>query len=337
MSVTSETQEERARKRTEQISRFRRVTHSSSDEVFQVLVTVLASAIIVIIVATAVVLGRGSILVLGRFGVGFITGSNWNTIVGRESYGVLPYILGTLVTSGIAIGIGIPISLGIAIFLAEMAPGRIRAPLSQLIELLAAVPSVIYGLWGLFVLRFWIADYIEIPLSTHLGFISIFQGSPNGLDLFTAGVILAIMIIPTVSAISKEVMLAVPDSQREAAYSIGATRWEVVKLGVLRYARSGIFGAAILGLGRAVGETMAVTMVIGNAIGPGAFPTSLFKSGQTMASLIVNEFSEAEAGSLHQSALIGIALVLFMIALLINVFAQLMVWKVLKVKSGSVE
>ncbi len=299
--------------------------------------TLLASAIIVIIVATGVVLGRGSFLVLGKFGFGFITGSNWNTIVGREAYGVLPYILGTLVTSGIAIGIGIPISLGIAIFLAEMAPGAIRAPLSQLIELLAAVPSVIYGLWGLFVLRFWIADYVEIPLSTHLGFISIFQGSPNGLDLFTAGVILAIMIIPTVSAISKEVMLAVPASQREAAYSIGATRWEVVKLGVLRYSRSGIFGAAILGLGRAVGETMAVTMVIGNAIGPGAFPTSLFKSGQTMASLIVNEFSEAEAGSLHQSALIGVALVLFMIALLINVFAQLMVWKVLKVKGGSVE
>jgi phosphate transport system permease protein len=262
---------------------------------------------------------------------------NWNAIVGQESYGILPYILGTLVTSGIAIGIGIPISLGIAIFLAEMAPNRIRAPLSQLVELLAAVPSVVYGLWGLFVLRFWIADYVEAPLSTSLGFVPIFQGTPNGLDLLMGGVILAIMIIPTISAISRDVMSAVPSSQREAAYSIGATRWEVVRIGVLSYARSGIFGAAILGLGRAVGETMAVTMVIGNSTGVGALPVSLFRSGQTMASLIANEFNEAEAGSLQQSALIGVGFTLFLIALLINVFAQLMVWRVLKVKGGAVE
>ena len=333
--MTTETQQDQ--KRAVLFEKFRRVSLSSSDDVFEILVTLLASSIIVIIAVTGVILGRGSSLVLGNYGFSFLTGVNWSTVVGQETYGVLPYILGTLVTSGIAIVIGIPISLGIAIFLAEMAPSAIRTPLSQLIELLAAVPSVIYGLWGLFVLRFWIANYVETPLSTNLGFIPIFQGSPNGLDLFMGGVILAIMIIPTISAISKEVMLAVPSSQREAAYSIGATRWEVVRLGVLKYARSGIFGAAILGLGRAVGETMAVTMVIGNAIGPGAFPTSLFKSGQTMASLIANEFSEAAAGSLQQSALIGTALVLFMIALLINVFAQLMVWKVLKVKGGSVE
>lgn len=314
-----------------------RMASVTYDGLFEILSTIFACGIIVIIAATAVILGRGSLPVLGKFGAGFVTGLSWNAIPGQELYGILPYILGTLVTSGIAIVIGIPISLGIAIFLAEMSPNSIRVPLSQLVELLAAVPSVIYGLWGLLVLRFWIANYVETPLSSNLGFIPIFQGAPNGLDLFMAGIILAIMIIPTISSISRDVMMAVPASQREAAYSIGATRWEVVRMSVLNYARSGIFGAAILGLGRAVGETMAVTMVIGNSTGVGALPVSLFRSGQTMASLIANEFNEAEAGSLHQSALIGIGLMLFLIALLINVFAQLMVWRVLKVKGGAVE
>lgn len=310
---------------------------SVGDDIFEALSTIFACAVIVVLALTGIVLIRGALPVLGTFGANFVSGVNWNAIIGQESYGALPYILGTLVTSGIAIAIGIPISLGIAIFLAEMAPKSVRAPLSQVIELLAAVPSVIYGFWGLFVLRFWIIDYVETPLSTSLGSIPVFHGSPLGLDILMGGVILAIMIIPTVSAISKEVMMAVPASQREAAYSIGATRWEVVRIGVLGYARSGIFGAAILGLGRAVGETMAVTMVIGNAIGSGAIPTSLFRSGQTMASLIANEFNEAEAGSLHLSALIGVGLILFAFALLINVFAQLMVWRVLKVKGGAVE
>ena len=314
-----------------------RFGHSSSDEVFEIASTALASATIIIIALTGVILGRGSLLVFEKFGVNFVPGVNWSTVIGQESYGVLPYILGTLVTSGIAIAIGIPISLGIAVFLAEMAPKAVRGPLSQVIELLAAVPSVIYGLWGVLVLRDWMINYVETPLSSSLGFIPIFQGQPNGLDNLMGGVILSIMIIPTISSISKEVMMAVPSSQREAAYSIGATRWEVVRMGVLSYSRSGIFGAAILGLGRAVGETMAITMVIGNATGPGALPTSLFRSGQTMASLIANQFNEAAAGSLQQSALIAVGLVLFLIALLINVFAQLMVWRVLKVKSGAVE
>ncbi|HYY90631.1 MAG TPA: phosphate ABC transporter permease subunit PstC [Candidatus Dormibacteraeota bacterium] len=334
MSVTKEVQDSR----DGQLQKFSdRITAATSDQLFEILSTVFACSIIVTIALTVVILGRGSLLVFEQFGFGFVTGVNWNAIVGKESYGILPYILGTLVTSGIAIGIGIPISLGIAIFLAEMAPNRIRAPLSQLVELLAAVPSVVYGLWGLFVLRFWIANYVEAPLSTSLGFLPIFQGAPNGLDLLMGGVILSIMIIPTISAISRDVMSAVPSSQREAAYSIGATRWEVVRIGVLSYARSGIFGAAILGLGRAVGETMAVTMVIGNSTGVGALPVSLFRSGQTMASLIANEFNEAEAGSLQQSALIGVGFMLFLIALLINMFAQLMVWRVLKVKGGAVE
>jgi len=336
MSVTEEILAKESHKQA-RLSQLRRLVHPSTDEVFEVLSTVIACVVIAILVLMAAVLIRGSIPALSNFGVGFVTGFDWNTIIGQETYGVLPYILGTLVTSGIGIAIGIPVSLGIAIFLAEMAPNSIRAPLSQVIELLAAVPSVVYGFWALFVLRFWIISYVETPLSSSLGSVPLFHGSPLGLDIMMGGIILAIMIIPTISAVSKEVMMAVPSSQREAAYSIGATRWEVVRMGVLSYSRSGIFGAAILGLGRAVGETMAITMVIGNAIGPSAIPTSLFKTGQTMASLLANEFNEAEAGSLHLSALVGVALVLFVFALLINVFAQLMVWKVLKVKAGAVD
>ncbi len=285
-----------------------------------------------------IVLVSGAYPVLQRFGfVGFITGMNWNPVVGREAFGALPYILGTLVTSAIAIAIGVPVSIGIAVFLSEMSPWTVRGPVSQLIELLAAVPSVIYGLWGLFVFRFWVKDWIETPLSTYLGSVPVFSGTPFGLDILTAGLILAIMIIPTVSSVSREVMLAVPSSQREAAYSLGATRWETVRMGVLSYSRSGIFGATILGLGRAVGETMAVTMVIGNAIGAAAIPTSLLKAGQTLSSLIANEFNEADPTSLHPSALIGLGLILFLFALLINIFAQLLVTRVLKVKGGSIE
>ncbi len=244
--------------------------------------------------------------------------------------------MGTLVTSGIALLIGVPLSLGIAVFLVEMAPKTLRVPIGYLVELLAAVPSVIYGLWGLFVFRFWIVDYIETPLSNYLGWIPIFSGTPFGLDLFTAGAILAIMIIPTVASISKEVISAVPNSIREGAYSIGATKWEVIRHWVINYGRSGIFGAIILGLGRAVGETMAVAMLIGNATGPAAMPTSLFKPGQTMASLIANGFLEATT-KLEVSAYIGVGLVLLIMSLLINVGAHIMVTRVLKVKGGTIE
>jgi phosphate transport system permease protein len=311
----------------------------SVDEGFEILSTLLASAVLVILALTAIILIRGSIPVFGRFGIRYLTSLDWNVAdtAAASAYGVLPYVLGTLVTAGIAIAIGIPVSLGIAVFLAEMAPSSIRAPLAQLIELLAAVPSVVYGLWGVLVLSPWLANYVETPLITRFGYIPIFRGAPNGLDYAIASIILAIMIIPTISSISKEVMMAVPASQREAAYSIGATKWEVVRMGVLSYSRSGIFGAAILGLGRAVGETMAVTMVIGNATGSRAVPTSLFIEGQTMASLIATQFNEATTGTLQLSALLGVALVLFSIALLINVFAQFMVGKVLKVKGGAIE
>jgi len=308
----------------------------SIDSLFKIIAGAITASAIVILLINAWVLASGSTTVFGQFGLKFLTGTNWNPVEGRESFGVLPYILGTLVTSGIALLIGVPLSLGIAIFLVEMSPRTIRVPVSYLVELLAAVPSVIYGLWGLFVLRFWVLDYIEKPLSTYVGWIPLFSGTPFGLDIFTAGIILSIMIIPTIASISKEVISAVPSSIREGAYSIGATKWETIRIWVLGYGRSGIFGAIILGLGRAVGETMAVTMVIGNAVGPSAMPTSLFKPGQTLPSLIANGFLDA-VSPLDKSAYMGAGLVLLVISLLINIIAYFMVTRLLKVKGGAVE
>jgi phosphate transport system permease protein len=306
------------------------------DNLFKVLTTIIAASAVVILIITAYTLISGSELTLQRFGLNFLFGTDWNPVEGREAFGALPYVLGTLVTSGIALLIGVPLSLGIAIFLVEMAPRFLRVPVGYLIELLAAVPSVVYGLWGLFVFRYWILNYVEMPLSNYLGWIPLFSGTPFGLDVFTAGIILAIMIVPTVASVSREVINAVPNSIREGAYSIGATKWEVIKGWVLSYGRSGIFGAVILGLGRAVGETMAVSMLIGNATGPTAIPTSLFRPSQTMASLIANGFLEA-TGPLEKSAYIGVGLILLLVSLLINVAAQLMVTRVLKVREGAVE
>jgi len=309
----------------------------SGDGLFEVLSAVIAASAVIILIVTGYTLTTGSLPVLRRFGLYFFTGTLWNPVEGREIFGALPYLLGTLVTSSIALLIGVPLSFGIAIFLAEMVPRAVSVPISYLIELLAAVPSVIYGLWGLFVFRFWILDYIETPLSNYLGWLPVFSGTPYGLDVLTAGIILAIMIIPTVSSVSREVIRAVPDSIREAAYSIGATKWEVIRNWVLSYGRSGLFGAVILGLGRAVGETMAVTMVIGNTIGPAAIPTSLLQGSQTMSSLIANGFLEATPASLELPAYIGVGLLLLLMSLSINVIAKVMVDRVLKVKGGAVE
>jgi phosphate transport system permease protein len=309
----------------------------TGDNIFKISAAVIAASAAVILIINAYVLVTGSTLVLDRFGLGFLTNTNWNPVEGRESFGVLPYVLGTIVTSGLALLIGVPLSLGIAIFLVEMSPKGIRVPLSYLVELLAAVPSVIYGLWGLFVLRFWSMNYFEKPINQYLGWIPIFSGTPFGLDIFTAGLILSIMIIPTVASVSREVISAVPNSIREGAYSIGATKWEVIRHWVLSYGRSGIFGAVILGLGRAVGETMAVTMVIGNAPGgSSAMPTSLFRAGQTLPSLIANGFIESPT-PLEKSAYVGAGLVLLALSIIINIIAHIMVTRLLKVKGGAVE
>ncbi|MFB5599333.1 MAG: phosphate ABC transporter permease subunit PstC [Nitrososphaeraceae archaeon] len=274
--------------------------------------------------------GDGSKEIFSKEGLDFITGTDWNAVPGRESFGALPYIIGTLVSSGIAMAIGVPVSLGIAIFLSEIAGRKVKTLLSFIVELLAAVPSIIYGFWALFVFRFWMIDYIEKPLHDAFGgTLPFFAKTPFGLDVFTAGVVLSIMIIPIVSSIIRELLLVVPNIQREAAYSLGATRWETTKIAVLPFAKSGILGAAIIGLGRAIGETMLVTLIIGNAIGLNAIPTSLFSQSQTLSSLIANEFNEA-ASDLHLSALIGLGAVLLILAIVINVFARILVFKMVK-------
>jgi phosphate transport system permease protein len=274
-------------------------------------------------------LAEGSIPIFQEEGFNFITGTNWNAVEGRESFGALPYIIGTLVSSTIAMAIAVPISIGIAIFITEIMKNKLGTILSFIVELLAAVPSIIYGLWGLFVFRFWIRDYIEEPLHNTLGHFSLFAQAPFGLDVFTAGIILAIMIIPIITAVSREVIKAVPHSQKEAAYALGATRWEMVKTAILPSSKTGLMGATFLGLGRAIGETMLVTLVIGNAIGLAAIPTSLFSQSQTLSSIIANEFNEA-SNDLHLSALIGLGLVLFAITIFINVAAIYIISKVSK-------
>lgn len=292
--------------------------------------------VLIILVAFSVAIGSKDVFLKEGF-FSFLSGTDWNSVEGRESYGALPYIIGTLISSALAVAIGVPISLGIAIFLSEMAPPKASVPLSFIIELLAAVPSIIYGLWALFVFRFWVRDLVETPLHNAFGgSIPFFAKTPFGLDVFTAGIVLAIMIIPIVSSISREVIKAVPNSQREAAYSLGATRWETVRIAIFPYAKSGLLGAAILGLGRAIGETILVTMIIGNTIGISAIPTSLFSQSQTLSSLIANEFNEASS-NLQLSALIGLGAVLLILTMGINVGARLLVSRMVKVSAGGRE
>ena len=307
-----------------------------SDKVFKVGATIAGVYVLVMVALLVFQLFSESYPIWEEDSLSFITKTDWNAVEGRESFGALPYILGTLVTSALAMAIGVPLSLGIAMFISD-APAKIGGPLGFVVELLAAVPSVIYGLWGLFVFRIYFKDWIEKPLHDAFGdSIWLFSGTPFGLDIITASVILAIMIIPTVSAVSREVMKAVPQQQKEAAYMLGATKWEMFKLAVFPYSKTGLIGASILGLGRAVGETMAVTMLIGNATGVAAIPSSLFKPSQTMSSIIANEFVEASPASLHLPALIGVALVLLLIAIAINIVAHLLVTRMLKVKEGAI-
>jgi phosphate transport system permease protein len=261
---------------------------------------------------------RPSIL---KFGFEFLTSSTWDPVI--DSYGALPFLFGTLVSASIALVISLPLSLGVAIFLAELAPPRLERPLSFLIELLAGIPSIVYGLWGIYVLVPWIRTSVEPPLSKYLGFLPIFEGAPYGFGMLAAGLILAVMILPIITSISRDVLKSVPQLQREAALAIGATRWESTRM-ILRDARSGIVGATLLGLGRAIGETMAVTMVIGNRP---TISASLFDPGYTMASVLANEFTEATS-SMYVSALIEIALLLFVVTIVVNMLARLLVWSV---------
>ncbi|GAB6156734.1 phosphate ABC transporter permease subunit PstC [Desulfosporosinus burensis] len=263
-----------------------------------------------------------------KFGFSFITGRVWDPV--KEQFGALPFIYGTIVTSLIALLLAAPIGLGVAIFLNEMAISKVRTVVGFLVEMLAAIPSVVYGLWGIFVLAPWLRETVQPGLAKWLGFLPLFQGTPVGFGMLAGGLILAVMILPTIAAISREVMAAVPNMQREAALALGATKWEMIRLAVLPYAKSGIMGGIMLGLGRALGETMAVTMVIGNR--PDILP-SLFAPAYSMAAVIANEFTEATY-DLYLSALVEIGLILFGITLILNVFARLLIWSVARGPKG---
>ncbi len=308
---------------------FSRRSKLSGDFIFEVFVGLFALAIVVLAFLLFRELFIESSLSRSNFGAGFLTGSTWDPV--NEVFGALPFIFGTIVSSLLALLVAVPLSLGIAIFLSELAPAKLRTPLSFIIELLAAVPSVIIGLWGIFILAPFIRDYFAPPLSTYLGFLPLFQGQMYGLSMLTGGVILAIMIIPITSSITKEVIMTVPTQQREAALALGATGWETTRIAVIPYARSGIFGAVILGFGRAIGETMAVTMVIGNSP---RISASLFAPSATMASVIANEFVEATS-KLYISSLIEIGFLLLVVSVIINVAARILVWKLLKVERSA--
>ena len=266
---------------------------------------------------------RGSELSLKQFGWKFLTTSTWDPVA--EEYGALPFIFGTLFSSLLALLIALPLSIGVAIFLSELAPRWLERPVSFLVELLAAIPSIVYGLWGIFVLVPWLRTSVEPFLIKSMGFLPFFKGVPYGFGMLAAGIILAIMVLPIISSISRDVLRAIPNSQREAAFALGATKWETTKI-VLSDGKSGLLGATLLGLGRAVGETMAVTMVIGNRP---EISYSLLDPGYSMASVIANEFAEATS-SLYTSALIEIALILFVVTIILNVIARLIVWSITK-------
>jgi phosphate transport system permease protein len=284
-----------------------------------------AVMIVVLIVLVGWELYAGSRLALAKFGPAFLWSTKWDPVA--ETYGALPFIFGTLVSSLLALLIAVPLGVATALFLTELAPLRLRQPIVMAIEMLAAVPSVIFGLWGIFVLIPWLRDHLFVWLKHTLGFLPLFQGPIYGVSMLAAGIIIAIMILPIITSISREILRSVPNLQREAAYALGATRWEVLKIAVLSYARRGLFGAAILGLGRALGETMAVTMVIGNRP---QIAASLFAPGYTLASVIANEFAEATS-DLYLSSLFELGLVLLGVTIVVNIAAQIM----LKSMTGS--
>ncbi len=303
-------------------------TGNAGDAIFRLIL--LAAAIVLLLIVALMIgaIASNSMLSIHKFGWSFLTGRVWNPVGGE--FGALPFIYGTIVSSLIALTISVPLSLGVSIFLVEQSPPQLARPLAFLIELLAAIPSVVYGLWGIFVLAPVLRQYVEPVLARFFGWLPLFQGTITGIGLFTGGVILAIMITPIISAVVRDVLSAVPQSQREAALALGATRWETTRV-VLASAAPGIAGAIILGLGRAVGETMAVTMVIGNRP---QISASLFAPSYTIASVIANEFTEA-TGDLYLSALVEIGLILFLVTFIVNGAAKLLVWSVTRGTSGA--
>ena len=302
-------------------------TGNLGDAVFRGVLFCAALLLVVIVVLMFVEIGSNARLSLEEFGLAFLVGRNWDPIQG--DFGALPFIYGTVVSSLLALVLAVPVSLGIAVFLVEQAPRSLARPLAFLVELLAAIPSVVYGLWGIFVLAPFLREHVGPPLQKAFGFLPFFQGTVTGIGLFTGGVILAIMVTPIITAVVRDVLAAVPVSQREAALALGATKWETTRV-VLANGAPGIAGAIILGLGRAVGETMAVTMVIGNRP---QISVSVFEPSYTIASVLANEFTEA-TGDLYLSALVELGLVLFLVTFVVNGAARLLVWSVTRGTSG---
>jgi phosphate transport system permease protein len=296
-------------------------TGAIGDKIFRTILLVAAATILLIVAAIFVMMAISAVPTLERFGFGFLIGSDWKPA--QESFGALPFIWGTVVSSLIALLLSVPISLGIAIFLVEQAPVRLARPIAFMVELLAAIPSVVYGLWGVFVLAPFIRNYLGPVLQDYLGFIPLFQGRLTGIGMLTAAIILALMITPIITAVVRDVLEAVPTTQREAALALGATKWETTRI-VLGNAASGIAGAIVLGLGRAIGETMAVTMVIGNSP---QITASLFEPANTIASLLAANFAEA-TDKIYLSALIEIGLVLFLVTFVVNALAKLLILSV---------
>ena len=292
------------------------------EPLFRILVVAAAALVLIVIAGIILVIALQSLEGIANNGLAFLTGTTWDPV--RSIFGALPFIYGTIVTAMTALVLSTLIGVGVALFVVEMAPAWLARPVAFMVELLAAIPSVVYGLWGLYVLSPWLRDTVEKPLHDTLGWLPIFSGTPIGIGYLSAIVVLTIMVLPTVAAVSRDVVAAVPTSQREAALALGATRWEMIRMGVIPYARSGIVGAAILGLARGVGETMAITMVIGNAP---VISASLFAQGYTMASVVANEFSEATT-AVYRSSLMEVGLLLLAITLVINAAARLLVWRV---------
>ncbi len=288
------------------------------DRAFKWLTLLMALSVFALVVLIGFQLAHGSRLALQKFGWHFLVSSEWDPVT--EQFGALPFIFGTLVSSFLALLIAVPLSIATALYLTELAPQWVRQPLTIFIELLAAVPSVILGLWGIFVMVPWLREHLFPALKSTLGFLPLFQGPIYGVSMLAGGIIIAIMILPIITSVSREILRSVPGLQREAAYALGATRWEVTRIAVLSYAKKGLFGAVILGLGRALGETMAVTMVIGNRP---EIAQSLFAPGYTLASVVANEFTEATT-DVYLHSLFEIGLVLLGVTVLVNALAQLL-------------
>ncbi len=309
-----------------QARRHRRV----GDTIFRGTTRLIALGLIALLVLLIVVLAIDGYAPFQHFGLRFLIGRDWNPVRGRESFGALPFIFGTVVTSAMAIIVAVPVAVGQALLLDEVARGWFSNVLAVLVDLLAAIPSVVYGLWGVFILQPFLDRTVEPFLADTIGKVPIVgtifapnvNGGFQGGDLFTAGVILAIMILPIITAVAREVVMTVPRDLREAALALGSTRYEMIRMAVLPYSRSGIVGATMLGLGRALGETIAVAMVIGNGLG---IHPSLFNSGSTIPSVIANEFREASSAGLHKASLLSLALILIVIALVFAALSRLLV------------